>query len=102
MIGVGLGVDDEPDRHRCEVPDGRPDVASLVGVLSGVDDDDTILGKNDPGVRLETSSGVDVDAVGELLDLRTEILSACSADERTPGEHRHRASAYCSHLLPPI
>ncbi len=34
-----------------------------------------------PAFELEAPSGVDVDAVGELLDLRTEILSARGADE---------------------
>ena len=55
----------------------------LVRVLPGVDHDDAVLGEDDAAVGLEAPSGVDVDAVGELLDLRTEILRARRADERT-------------------
>jgi hypothetical protein len=89
MIGVRLGIDDETDRHRGEIADRRPDVAGFVRVLAGVDDDDALLGEDDAGVRLEAPSGVDVDAVGELFDLRTEIplLRARSADANTRDEH---------------
>ncbi len=83
MISMRLGVDDETHRHRGEIPDCRPDVARLVRVLSGIDHDDTVLCEDDTAVRLEAPSGMDVDAIGEFLDLRTKVLSARGADERT-------------------
>ena len=44
---------------------------------------------------------MDIDAVGELLDLRTEILGARGADERACGDNRQRASRLCSHDVLP-
>jgi hypothetical protein len=44
---------------------------------------------------------MNVDAIGELLDLRTEILSACGTDERTRGKNRQR-SRLCSHDFLPF
>src|SRR6202045_2843375 len=69
---------------------------------TGIDHDDTVLGEDDPAVRLEAPSGVNVDAIGELLDLRTEILSARGTDERTRGENRQRTSRLCSHDILPF
>jgi hypothetical protein len=104
MIGMRLGVDDKTDRHRREIADRRPDVAGLVRVLAGIDDDDTLLGNDDPGVGLEPPPGVDVDAIGELFDLRTEIpfLSIRGAAERTRDENRQRTSRLYPHDFLPI
>ena len=102
MIGMRFGVDDETNRHRSEIADGRPDVARLVRVLPGIDHDDTLLGEDDPAVRLEAPSGVNVDAIGELLDLRPEILRARGTEERTGRENRQRTSRIGSHNFLPF
>ena len=47
VIGMRLGIDDETHRHRGEIANRRPDVAGLVRVLPGIDDDDTVLGEDD-------------------------------------------------------
>jgi hypothetical protein len=40
---------------------------------------------------------VDVDAVGELLDLRTEILRTSGPDEHARGKNSQRTSRLCFH-----
>jgi hypothetical protein len=92
MISMRLGVNDETNRHRGEVADCGPDVARLVRVLPGIDHDNTFLSEDDPAVRFEAPSGVNVNAVGELFDLRTEILGTSGPGDYTRGENCQRTS----------
>src|SRR5262249_19130368 len=75
----------------------RPDVARFVRVLPGIDHDDTLLGENDAAVRFEAPAGVNVDAVGELLDLRTGSLRAGGPREHARGNNGRRARPLLFH-----
>ena len=75
VIAMRFGVDDEAHRQRGQLLHGRHDVAQLDRVLPGVDHDDAFVGDNDAAVGVKAVAGVDVDAVGKLLDPRPQILS---------------------------
>ena len=90
MVGMRFRIEDEANRHRGELLDDVQYLSRLDRVLPGVDHHDAILGENNAGVGKEIISGDDIDPVGELFDLRPQILSERGADKRKPGENRQR------------
>src|SRR3989442_14310655 len=88
VVGMRLGVDEEKDGQRSELPHGREDGARVRRVVSAVDEHDPVPGEDDAAVGIEVLADVDVDPVFQLPDLRAEVLRGREAGGEEQNEDR--------------
>src|SRR5216683_6647362 len=69
--------------------------------MAAVDQHHSVLRENDAGVGFEVLSDVDVDAVGELRELRAEILRRCGRVHHQSDERDQCCCGLDSHEGPP-
>ncbi len=74
MVGMGLGMNDEPDRLRCQLLDRRRHDVGILWILPRVDQHHAFLGQNNRAVGFVEHGRVNVNAVFDLFELRPEIL----------------------------
>src|SRR6266849_3019888 len=94
MVGMRLGIDEETDRQRSELLNGREDRARVRRIVPAVDEHDPVPGEDDAAIGIEVLADVDVDPVLELPNLRAQILRGREAG----GEERDEDREYSYEL----
>ena len=79
VIAVGLGIDQVAHRERRKLFHGGKYRPRIRRVVAAVDQHHAFLGNDDAAIGVEISPDVDVNPVGDLANIRAEILCLCPA-----------------------